>query len=351
ADLYYEAIDKWSNGDKDALTKFHDEHPEYEARVMSLKDPEARLHSYLVAEVWDRWNSADRITRKAAQEEFGDLFDTAFLSKETRSYDAISDETLAYWAKMLGADLVEGAPNVPDGTALHVPPPELRAEVDSFYEERDAKFPGIGPWLGVSANMPEGQSLEMPEIDEYYTWRTDWLADHPDAIPYILGDSNDLSGLPNTIQATVFQYRSLRQNMFPDIFDLQERYYAIASGDRAGRKAFREAHPELAAYWEFRKAYASQNPTAAAYILGEDSLADLIAGGGSGAGGNAVVEPVELTAFSPELQGALIRWAYAGEPLGEGAWAELRAEWEAQGQPGGTLAKWMEDGIKAGMGL
>jgi hypothetical protein len=141
ADEYYQAIEKWTSGDTDAMQKFYDEHPDYEARMAALRDPQERLKSYLISEVWDRWNEADRVTKKAAAEQLGDMFNQAFLDKETRSYDAIDTETLAYWAKMLGGDMIEGTPTVPEGTALHVPPPELRQEVESFYTERDAKIP------------------------------------------------------------------------------------------------------------------------------------------------------------------------------------------------------------------
>jgi len=347
ADEYYQAIEKWTSGDTDAMQKFYDEHPDYEARMAALRDPQERLKSYLISEVWDRWNEADRVTKKAAAEQLGDMFNQAFLDKETRSYDAIDTETLAYWAKMLGGDMIEGTPTVPEGTALHVPPPELRQEVESFYTERDAKFPNIGDWIGVS----QGTEMTVPIVDQYYEWRTDWLAEHPDAIPYILGDDNDLTGLPNNIQSVVFKYRSLRQNLYPNIFELQEQYFNIAKGDNAGRKAYRQQYPELEEYWEWRKAYAAQHPEAASYILGEDSLADMIAGGNAyNSKTTPELDEHAMAMFSQELRLALTRKVYANTPLGQGAWKEINFIWKALGEPGGSMASWMSDTVLPAFG-
>jgi len=83
ADEYYQAIEKWTSGDTDAMQKFYDEHPDYEARMAALRDPQERLKSYLISEVWDRWNEADRVTKKAAAEQLKSILSTSeVLTKE-----------------------------------------------------------------------------------------------------------------------------------------------------------------------------------------------------------------------------------------------------------------------------
>jgi hypothetical protein len=275
---YYNMIDQAEKGNKEPINKFFDEHPEYEVRQLALtSDPEARLKKYLTSTVWDRYMSSNKLQRRSYREEFGDLFLDAFLTKETQDYDAIPLETMAYWAQQMGAELPESV-KVAQGTQIKQIPASVNEAYNAFEARIAEKYPNLSELLNQYYALDEAGQEQMrsqyPEIDAYYNERNRFLADNPEAIPYITSEQSNLYGLPVDIQQAVYEYRAQKAERYPDIEQTQKWYFALTEEQR---KAYRKAHPELVQYWTWRREYAAAHPTAAAYILSEETLAKAIA--------------------------------------------------------------------------
>lgn len=380
--VYDAARAKWAAGDKDALNKFWDAHPEYEARSASFKEPEARLRQYMISEVWDRWNQLPAVHKEQVREQLGPTFTDAFMDKETRAYDTINTTTLASWAQMLGATNPNKAPDAPQ-INLELAPPEVAAAVERYNQEKEERFPNVGDVLWALSSMDDitrKQVTSTPQMKAYYKWQDSYLANNPNVIPWVTSEKNELYDLPRNVQTAVYSYRTQKEQMFPGIDTVQDQYFAMldkleakypgieqlqqsyydleaGSKDRkAYLKAnpilrdywdtketwtnnFMEREPELDNYWAWRKTYSAANPEAAPYILSDQTMA-------RGFIGDAYDETVDLTEFSAELLQALSATVYTGEPLRSGAWMELDAMWEEAGQPYGNLEEWVDKAVK-----
>lgn len=327
------AYEAQAQGDENALQKFWDAYPEYDARRMAMKNPEDRLRAFLISSIWERYLDLDKAQKRLFREAAGEQFNELFLDKKTRSYGSIETDTLALWANTLGEP-----PLAKTHTAeLDVDwlPPEISKKVRQYYEERDRLFPN-----------PE------ENLDEYTRWQNKKLAENPAIIPYVIGEENKLYGLPQEIQAYVYAYRAQRDELFPNIFEIQNRYFELPPSQR---RAFRQAHPELQKYWEFQREFAAAYPKAAPYILTEDSLARSILGesgampSSSGKYGEAPARPYlttrEVRMFSRGLIMQLYALRYRNEKLLPGAQAELEMVWEQLGKPFGSVDEWLANAV------
>jgi hypothetical protein len=367
---YDAAWTAYNKGDKTAINTFFEEHPEYNARLALYDEPEDRLRQFLVSEVWDRYGELVRADKKSVENAFGQDFSERFLDKETQDYSSISVQTLAYWANALDGKVpvtkeTESVMKLP-GANLNLLPPAISGGIEKYYAERNAQFPDISQMESLLYNLPQEQQSafrsQYPQFAAYETWKNKYLAKNSQIIPYVIGEQNGLAGLPNDVQQLVYQYRAIRDQYFPGIFDIQEQYYNLS---KVERKAFKLDHPELQDYWSFRKEYSGQFPTAAVYILGEDGLAQAILGesytynsGAStsvptpGAGGSqtgytpehpAILTDAEAAQFSQTLTNQLMAYAYRGEALLPGATREITTIWEKAGKPGGTLTDYLQE--------
>jgi hypothetical protein len=329
-------IDIYNAGDKGAWSKFFEKYPEYAARLASFKDPEDRLRRFLISSVWEKYMELPDLQRKEAREGLGNVFNDAFLNKETRSYDSISTETLAAWAKMLGANNPKAAPEVPQTKGLELSDDNIANAVQRFNDLRDARF----PWLSQMGDNYEEYS-QTPKYKEYQNWRDNYLANNPQIIPYVTSEKSTLYGLPADVQAEVYQYRAGRQQ-FGDVLDTQEKYYAIEN--KKERSAFLRKHPELSEYWRWRRQYAAQHPKASPYILSDETIAKAILGDDYNS--TASLQPVDWQQFSDPLMRQLLGNIYTGEQLSAGAMRSLEQIWRQSGRPLGNFEAWMETYVK-----
>lgn len=346
---FSKAFDAKMNGDPKALTKFFDKYPEYEVRMMTWKKPEERLRSYLISTIWDKYLALPKAQAKIFREEIGDDFNDLFLNKETRSYNSISTDTLAMWARTLTEDL----PKSVGGAKADVDwlPDETAKLIQDYYDQAE-KFGEYDP--------------ENPN-PEFSKWQNKYLADHPAIIPYVIGEKNSLYGLPLEIQAYVYRYRAMRDERYPNLFEVQNKYFSLPT--REQRRAYLASHPELKDYWEWRRQMAAQFPKAAPWILSDETLSaeildeDIVSssysgmgrssysqGGGGSQGGSNYHPPYltssELKMFSQGLIMQLMALIYRGERLMPGGLAELTRIWEQLGKPYGTLDEFIEHVVK-----
>jgi GGDEF domain-containing protein len=350
----YEAQEK---GDTQAVNKFWEKYPEYDARRMAMKNPQSRLRAFLISRIWERYLDLDPASQRMFKQMAGNKFTELFLDKKTRSYGSIDTDTLALWANTLGEKPLE---NVHDAKMeINWLPENVRAKVKQYYEERDRLFPRsetpqqTDPLRALFEKQPENN-------EEFIRWQNKYLAENPEIIPYVIGENNRLAGLPAEIQQYVYMYRAMRDELFPDIFQLQERYFALPQQQR---RAFRAAHPELEQYWEFQRNFAAQYPKAAPYILTDESLARSILGErgggrtstGTGTGGTSrsvspkparpYLTPSELRRFSRGLIMQLYALKYRREALLPGARLEIERIWRSLGEPWGNLEDWIDNAV------
>lgn len=343
---YGKAIEAWLDGDKQALTTFWDTYPEYEARKTSMiNEPEEKLRMFLRSRIWNAWADLNPQEKRKAAAGFGDVFEDAFLNSETRSYDNISTDTYAMWAASLGTEMPEavaGAPkldvSLPDGVSK---------QIDTFNAERDNLFPDIGELLDQYYDLDENSreifAQSYPQVDEYYAWRTKYIADHPQTAPYLTTESSNLYGLPENVQAAVYRYRADVEQNFPNIYETQTRYFAIE--DSKQKKAFLQANPRLTAYWDYKRQFAAANPQAAPYVMSDESLARSILG-------QDYVDTTDVSYYpdvqqlDPEVLRLLATYFYSGKQLSSGARMELNSLWKELGKPAGSLENWLNGYVR-----
>jgi len=341
---YDRAIRAWKGGDNQALAKFFDAYPEYEARLASFKEPEERLRRFIISEVWDRYNRMPSVHKEQARDQLGDVFRDAFLNKETRSYDSISTETLAMWARALDqlTPLPDKAPETP-AISLRLAPKEVAEKVDAYWSEARERFPGIGEILNwfnqLSPEQQQEAHYQYPQIDRYYRWKNQYLAEHPDIIPWVTSETSELFGLPQDLQQAVYNYRAQRDQLFPGIDQMQNEYYSIR--DKEERSAYLRTHPALREYWDWRKAMAAANPKAAPYILSDQALANAILYNQAPG-----LSQETLQKISPTTLRQLYAMFYSGDALRAGAYAELMELWESLDRPYGSLQAWIGQEVR-----
>lgn len=224
------AWDLRDQGDTEAVTRFFEEHPEYEAYLTKNKKPEERMRSFLVGQIWDRYMALGETDRKYARAQMGELFQRAFLDKNTRSYESIDVQTLTFWARALGGEppaTEETQPAIQQADlqgGIASFPPEVSAVMDEYYRTRNEKFPG---WYAVQQgfySLPQSERtaylLRFPELRRYWDWKSDYQEKHP--------------GLDNWFNGDV--YKRMDTSAWPPALLELVQYYAL-SGERLPKGA------------------------------------------------------------------------------------------------------------------
>lgn len=338
-EIFKQAIEARDAGDPTALTRFFDEHPEFDARLMQGDDPDSKLRQYLISEVWDRYQKLPDLERRTLTNQFGDVFQNAFLNKETRSYDAIDTATLAWWTKTMGGYLPKGTevPQVP----VNAP---AKTEVEAYQKyvnERNKKFPDIGKIQDAYYKTPEANRQAFlqryPQLSDYWNWRDQFMAENPSVIPNTIGEDNALRGAPPQVQQAVYEYRSQRTQMFPDIFTTQDKYYSLTG---TAKKNYLKQHPELSEYWNWQRSFLGRNPEAIPYIKSTEQIASAVLGE------DYTDYQVDPAQFDPVLIRQLMGYFYGNQPLSSGARQMLRRVWEKNGKPMGSLDAYINKVLK-----
>jgi hypothetical protein len=334
-DMYYAALEQKDQGNPKPLEKFYDEHPEMNVMQMAYKDnPEERLRYYLRGEIWDRINALSDPEKKGAYEKLGSKFMDNFLNKETRDYDSISTETMGAWTQMLNGYVP------PDKRQaildpIKFMPEEAKKKYEAYKSERTLRFgTGANELQNIYYALPEEQRnafaennpalaqmelqknqfmLQNPDIRSYMIgkenklygldektqnsvlqyrvdleekfpkyskdaqkWKDQYMAAHPEIIPYVLGEKNELKGAPPEIQRFVIGYRAQKAQMFPDNDVIWDEYNKLKSSDPVGAKAYWLDHPELENEMKFQNNVAYSNPAAMQYIFSDEKIKSMM---------------------------------------------------------------------------
>lgn len=184
APLYQQAWKEYNMGNKNALNEFEDKYPEYRARRNMFKDNDTMLKGFLVDQIWEKWTSIPAASRQLATSSLGNTFETAFLG--AKSYDSISNETLAAWSLRLGG-LVPDTKQTNVSNLDSAPVPRYNTQVEgavtAFQDERAELFPNFywqqKIYWATEEDKRNALKRTMPEYFQYLDWRKKYYESNP----------------------------------------------------------------------------------------------------------------------------------------------------------------------------
>lgn len=324
--------------DAGQLPAFFDKYPEYQSRMMlrNADDPEALMKQFLISEAWNARQALPELERKQVEGQLGELYQQAFLNKETRSYDSIDVPTLVQWVQAFRGSVPSNAPEVPQANIER--PPQQTTDAFSEYRNWQQTQPGYA-LSNMMWDLPEGMrdqfKLMHPEIAAYSDQKYIYLSQHPELLPYAIGEDSYLAGAPIEVVAEVYDYYAERATLFPFITVTQAEYYNLPKNERS---AFLRQFPELKDYWDWSKERKDMLSNAAyPYVVGESGMEKLRAGDDYEA-----PYRVDYDSFDPALTLALASATMTRSRLGEGAMKKLRQQWEREGKPLGSFEAWQQ---------
>lgn len=207
AEKFSDAYVKYENGDVEALGKFFDDYPEYESRLALFKSPEERIKSFMIDNMWTRWNEFPKVQQDEIKEQLGSNFQNLFMNKETRNYDSITPEQLQVWLKLTGGRVV-GQLSTSDEilielNQLELTSPETAWRVQTFYEMRNNAHPEWRTLQEEYYRLPETGAdrnkflKNNPELKEYWNDRADWMSKNPDLVRFLTDNEKQLKKYAN----------------------------------------------------------------------------------------------------------------------------------------------------------
>lgn len=190
---YSKAWNDYKAGNPTALNEFFDKHPEYQARLALFQEPEERMRQFLISSIWEKWGELDNKNKPLVIEQLGKSFETYFMEKDTRNYETIDVETLAYWSKLLGGyvpdtETTKAIKDLPlyKQKELQLYNPEVLAQVEDFYQKRSELHPNYRFLQTTYFQLPEdpksirkGFIKQYPELKEYWEWKDDYYKKYP----------------------------------------------------------------------------------------------------------------------------------------------------------------------------
>ena len=189
-DDFGRAYEAYEDGDLYALRQFFDTNPEYESRLALWKEPQERMQSFLVDEIWSRWNQMPTVHRRQVEEVLGQRFVNGIVNKETRNYSAFSPDELGVFLKIMGGD--------PPGTlgddaiGIEFAPEEVAYQVDAFYSARRNMFPNYISLQNIYFDLDDDARKKFladnTELRTYWAWRDDFFHRNPGILPYVDDD-------------------------------------------------------------------------------------------------------------------------------------------------------------------
>lgn len=206
ANEFGKAMEASKNGNEDALTKFFDDNPEFEARLALFKKPEERLKNFMIDNMWSRWNELPKVTQQEVKDQLGSSFADDFMNKDTRNYDAITPQQLQIWLKLTGGknigELSATENAMLELNQLKLTDPATAWRVQSFYDMRDNAYPDWYEMQSDYYDLPQGAArskfaAENPELKAYWNDRAKWMKTNPDLVRFLTDDPKQLKKYEN----------------------------------------------------------------------------------------------------------------------------------------------------------
>ena len=199
-----EAYEAKANGDKEAVNKYYDEHPNATYNNLRYEsDPETMLRQYLYKNIMDKWYDLDKAEQNQLSMSFGNDFKKYVINKETRAIEAMDLNKLAAYAQALSGSIPYLATdnintmNVPKVQVMDVPQTTLQ-QYNTYLETRDKLYPGMSQVNSIYWSLPaQDRKVFMnanPNLAKYQQWDKQYKTDHPDVKQYskLMSDYYDL---------------------------------------------------------------------------------------------------------------------------------------------------------------
>ncbi len=222
----------------DDLTEFFDKNPEYETRLGLFDPPEQRLHKFMIDEVWKKYGEMPQLNRNEIADQMPG-FEEAFLNKATRSYDDVPVELMQVWMKMMGTDPLGGlTADQRVLTALYgkmqLTDPETAWRVQVFYDSRNDRHEGWREAQDEYYNLAKGGQRKAylakhPELKQYWDFRTQFMRDNPDLVPYLTDNEQQIAQAKNQARTkaaipTAQELQKVTAMLPPDVKELVYDY-------------------------------------------------------------------------------------------------------------------------------
>jgi hypothetical protein len=222
--------------DASALGDFFDAHPEYEGRLGLFDKPEEQVKKFYVDQLWKVYNEMPKVNQDEAREQLGGDFQQAFLDSATRDYDSIEPGTMAVWMKLMGVDPLGGL-NAEQRLLVNLygkvqfTEPEMANRVQTFYDHRKQNFPEFydqqSEYYSLTNKGEKKQYLNAhPELKAYFDFRSSFMNDNPDIVPYITDSEKAIADAKNKTrtQNAVPTAQELKINIDPQTSELLSHY-------------------------------------------------------------------------------------------------------------------------------
>jgi hypothetical protein len=215
-------------GDTEAINRFFEKNPEYEAYLAKGKEPEERLRTFLIGQIWDGYMELGDTNRKQATAEMGDLFKQAFLNSETRAYDTLDIEQLTQWAQMLNQkvpNIPQTAPAIANPRQIDYYSKEVTDITDTFYRQRKRMYGDYYELEQGYYDLPKSERASYlvanPKLKQYWDWKDSYYERYPDLVPIFKGQvfkrvdtTNWPIGLTDYVEAYAFAGEQLPKGAY-----------------------------------------------------------------------------------------------------------------------------------------
>ena len=310
--IYKQATADYNAGNKDAYDDFFEKYPEYQVRMALFKEPEERMHEFLKSQVWDAWYRLPPATQDEAKAGLGDTFTTMFINEETRDYEGISNETMAWWAHALGG-VVPGDYTPPDKAGVTMPPEQVSMEYQKYLATKDTKFAGINDLNKAYFNAPPEMQewiRDNTNITDYWSWRKRYQHENPEMIPYMVTEKSRVYGADPQTAQLYFAYEVQFMEDFPDYYKDLDTYFDTGYKSKS-----------LQAAWDFKNNAIKNFPTLLPLL--EDDPEGITRVMKYQDVAPQDVTGISIMDMSPPMRESLYNHYVFGDDLGVGAMTEL----------------------------
>ena len=228
---YDKAWKDYNAGDKDAIDKFTDKHPEYRARLALFDEPEERMRQFLINQIYTKYFDLPKAQQNRASDALGGYFKQTFFDKGTRSPQNVELEQLVSWAKTLGAMV----PKTPETVGVEGPAPDYlpqdtSSKMQKYYDARSQLFPDWSQMQQAYSALPRGPERRKfvqayPRIKAMWDWNDKFKLANPDLVPFMEEVSVDakMEELQNAIDPSLAR----------QLYDYGQRGIALSPGAMA----------------------------------------------------------------------------------------------------------------------
>lgn len=174
------------------------------------KTPAERLQNWMAGAIWEEYNGLSALDKRLLNSQFGATFQSTFLDKTHRDYNAAGLKNLLTWGTALGVDL----PNIPRGTIpefdagiqtsnLRKATPDQAQRYEAFTAKLDQAFPNIQAPLSQYASIQDANAKraflqQAPQVQQYFNAWNWFYTNNPDIEALLIAVGARKSGTNNT---------------------------------------------------------------------------------------------------------------------------------------------------------